>query len=273
MRRPIRIISIIFLLWTMVYGLWTVSEAQASIILKLIAANPSKTQSQMISIKTYLPKETKPEDILDKADLEVAYDTQQGSYFVYGDFNLEPGELLEKDVELVDIWNVSASEIESLRSETAQLKDLLSKTEFAERADFLKESIESKLARIVENQLNAPANPERHISDYREHLRILESAKEDMLLARSLLSEAKSFPTVVVWRLIIGIIIFLGILGISFYFIWHKQLKSITDTMPEAKEEPSVAEGAQEAPPEAEAGGEKKTEADDIEKIIKEEES
>ncbi len=262
------------LLLTLLILILTVAEVQASIILKLIAANPSKTQSQRISIKTYLPKETKPEDILDKADLEVAYDTQQGSYFVYGDYDLEPGELMEKDVELVDIWTIPTREIESLRIETDQLKELLSKTEFAKRADFLKESIDSKLDRIVESQLNAPANPERHISDYREHLRILESAKEDMLLARSLLSEAKSFPTVVVWRLIIGIIIFLGVLGISFYFIWHKQLKSITDTMPETKEEPSADEGAQGTGAEQKAGGEKKAEADDdIEKIIKEEES
>lgn len=273
MRRPIRIISIIFLLWTMVYGLWTVSEAQASIVLKLIAANPSKTQTQKVAIKAYLPKESKPEDILDKADLEVAYDTQQGSYFVYGDYDLKPGELMEKDVELIDIWIIPISEIESLRVETVELGEMLGKTEYAERAEFLKKSIESKLDQITDNQANSPANPERHISDYRENLRILDSVKEDMLLVRSLLTEAKSIPTVTVWRLIIGTMIFLGILGISFYFIWHKQLKAIAKETPEAKKEPSAAEVKTEEPAQHRAEEEKKIEADDIEKIIKEEES
>jgi len=273
MRRPVRIISIIFLLWTMVYGLWAIDQAEASIVLKLIAANPSKTQVQKVAIKAYLPKETKPEDILDKSGLEVAYDTQQGNYFVYGDYDLEPGELMEKDIELVDVWTIPVGEIESLRLENLQLEEMLSKTEYADRAEFLKKSIESKLDQISENQADSPANPERHISDYRENIRILDSAREDMLLVRSLLTEAQSLPTVTVWRLIIAIVVFLGILGISFYFIWHKQLKSIIKETPEVKDASSTEEAKTEEPKEHQAEGDKKVEADDIEKIIKEEET
>jgi hypothetical protein len=248
-----------------------VLPAEASIVLKLIAANPSKTQTQKVTIKTYLPKETKPEDILSKADLDVAYDTQQGSYFVYGEYDLKPQEAIEKDVELVDIWNIATNEIESLRLEVNKLQDILKSTEFSDRAGFLKSSIESKLNQIIESQANSPANPERHISNYRENLKILESAKADLVLLRALLSQAKGLPTVMVWRLITVIIIFLALLGLSFYFIWHKQLKTIGDTFPVTKEETATkAEG----PKRHEAKEqETKLEADDIEKIIKEDKS
>jgi hypothetical protein len=212
-------------------------KAEANIVLKLIASNPSKGQTQKVPLKVYLPKETKPEDVVDKGDLDVAYDTQQGSYYVYGEYELKPGETLERDVELKDIWVIPENEIETLRLELIKLEGLLKNTEFAERIAFLKTSIESKLNQIIESQVNSPANPERHISDYRDNLKILESVKTDMALARSLLAQVKSFPTVMVWRLILAIIIFLGILGVSFYFIWHKQLKAIAETAPPKEEE------------------------------------
>jgi predicted HicB family RNase H-like nuclease len=248
------------------------SQAQANIVLKLIAANPSKTQEQKVPIKAYLPKETKPENILSKDDLEVAYDTQQGSYYVYGEYDLKPGELLEKNVELMDIWTIPSSEIESLRLEVVKLGELLKNSEYADRVKFLKDSIDSKLNQIVDNQTNAPANPERHISDYRENLRILESAKADLVLVRTLGSQAKSLPAIMIWRTILAILIFLGVLALSFYFIWHKQLKSITETFPAGKEDTSSSVKTS-GPAQYDAQADQsKAPAEDIEKIMKKEE-
>ena len=227
-----------YFLSTIVAILFLAGPAQASIVMKIMCANPSKTQSQKVAVKTYLPKETKPEDIVDKADLDVTYDTQQGSYFVHGEYDLKPGETLEKDVELKDIWVVSTSEIESLRLEALKLEKMLKNTEFNERVGFLGSSVESKLSQINDNQSNPPANPERHISDYRDNVKMLESAKADMLLMRSLLTQSKTLPTILIWRLIFAIVVFLGFLGITFYFIWHKQLKIISETFPAQKEEP-----------------------------------
>ena len=207
---------------------------EASIVLKVLAVNPSKDQTQKIQVKTYLPKETKPEDVLSKEDLDIAYDTQQGSYYVYGEYELKPVEVLEKSVELRDIWTVSNTEIESLRAEATKLNGLLKNTEFAERASFLIINIETKLDQIIDNQKTQISNPERHISDYRDNLKTIESAKADLVLARSMLARAKSLPTVAIWRLISFIVIFLGLLGASFYFIWHKQLKVVAEEAPPA---------------------------------------
>lgn len=261
-----------FLTFLLSYFL-TLSSAQANIVLKLIAVNPSKVQEQKVSLKAYLPKEAKPENILSKDDLNVAYDTQQGSYFVYGEYDLKPGELLEKSVELMDIWTIPSSQIESLRLEVVKLEELLKNSEYADRVKFLKDSIDAKLNQIVDNQSNSPANPERHISDYRDNLRILESAKADLVLVRTLVSEAKSFPMIMIWRTILAILIFLSVLALSFYFIWHKQLKSITETFPAGKEEAASSAKAS-GPTQHEAQTEeKKAPAEDIEKIMKKDNS
>jgi predicted HicB family RNase H-like nuclease len=202
--------------------------AEANVILKVTAMNPSTEQPQKVKVKAYLPKEAKPEHIVDRGDLDVAYDTQQGSYYVYGEYELKPMEVLDKDIELRDIWVIQSAEIESMRAETVKIAGLLKNTEFSDRIVFLKNNIESKLNEIVESQKNPATNPEKHISQYRENLRILESVKMDLSLARSLLSQAKAVPTVVVWRLVLAIVIFLGLIGASFYFIWQKQVKAIT---------------------------------------------
>ncbi|MFH1441631.1 MAG: hypothetical protein ABIH18_06305 [Candidatus Omnitrophota bacterium] len=217
-------------------------SAYANIVLKVMIINPSQDQAQSVPVKVYLPKETKPEDVADKSDLEIGYDTQQGSYFVYGEYLLKPGEAIDKDIELKDIWMISNTELESLRIEALKLFGLLKATEFAERVEYLNQNIENKLNQIDENQKNAPANPERHISDYRDNLKILESVKTDIVLARSLLSQSKPFSVNLVWRLIIIIIIFLAVLGLSFYIIWQKQIRAINkDSLPSSKDEGPVS--------------------------------
>ena len=261
MKRTFLCFFIIFLLFA--------TDASANIILKVMSVNPSKEQTQKVSVKAYLPKEAKPENVVNKADLDIAYDTEQGSYYVYGEFELKPGETLERDVELNDIWVIPNAEIETLRQETAKLIAALKGTEYADRATFLANSVESKLNQVAEGQKASPANPERHISDFRENMKILESAKADIALARNLSSQIKPFPAMMVWKMIAIIIIFLGVIGGAFYVMWQKQVKTIAhDTFYVPKEEKPA-----EAKPEEHADkDEKKSKpADDIEKIIEEE--
>ncbi len=242
-----------------------------NIVLKVMAANPSKDNSQKVTVKAYLPKETKPDSIIDKGDLEIAFDNQQGSYYVYGEYELKPGETVEKDIEIRDIWVIETAEIETLRSEANKLSDMLKNTEFADRVAYLKSSIDDKLNQIVDIQKSSPANPERHISNHRDNLKTLESVKADLALARNLLSQIKPFPAIMVWRLIFAIIIFLGVLGASFYFIWQKQVKGIThDTFYTPAKKGDKGDEPKDGPEKHETPGEKGLEPTDIENIMKE---
>lgn len=217
------------------------SNAYAGIVLKAMAINPSKAEKQSVPIKVYLPKEVKPENIIDKGDLEVGYDNQQGSYFVYGQYELGPGESVEREIEMMDVWVVPSAEIESMRAELDKTVKLLADTDFRDRVSFLKENIERKLKMVEDNQKSEAVNPERHISLYRDNQRLMESAKEDLAVARSLLAQAKPIPSAAVWKLILIIVLFLGFIGIASYFIWQTQIKVIsTPTFGDENREPDA---------------------------------
>ncbi len=249
---------------------WASFAYAQSIVLKVVAVNPSTEESQKAAVKVPLPKEVKPDDVLYKDDLQIHYDTEQGSYFASGEYELAPGEMVEKEIEIRDVWIITHQEIESLRNEANQLWGLLKNTTFAERINFLKGSIESKLNQIVENQIHAPANPELHISDYRENAKILEMAKGDLAVARSLLSQGRPLARMtVVWYLMTAVVLFLGIFGVSFYWIWQKQVKVVIGASSDEAvdlEQPSAMTPIQPTLHSVET--EKKIEPIDIEKIM-----
>ncbi|MBI3083784.1 MAG: hypothetical protein HYY90_05425 [Candidatus Omnitrophica bacterium] len=241
-------------------------EAEAEITLKLMAVNPSQEQNQQTEVKAYLPKEVKADDILEISDLAVAYDAHAGAYYVYGEYELKPGESLEREVVIRDVWVIPPQELETLRLEAEKTTTLLERTDFKERANFLREVVEAKLTKIAQRQQGPEANPEKHISDYRDNLATLESVKADLMVARSLLAQAKPKTSpLAIWRLFLLVVLFLGLLGGSFYLVWMRQLKTITaptfGTGPTpATEDPRIQQ--------REAKGEKPLGPEDIEKII-----
>ncbi len=207
--------------------------ASASISLRVLVANPSKESKQKIPVKVLLPKEIKPEDILDAGDLEVGYDTGEGAYFVFGDVELGPGQTLDKEIELRDIWLIPEEEVTSIRSEADKLFEILKRTEYYERANYLKNSIAQRLDEIVESQKNTPANPEEHISNYRNNLTALNEVKTDLALAKNLLAKAGPLSAVKLWKIVLVVIIFLGLVGGSFYLIWVRQAHRIASEIPQ----------------------------------------
>lgn len=262
-----------FSVLTFFSSLVIVDVAHANIVLKVIAINPSKDQTQKAPVKAYLPKEVKADNVVDKGDLDIAYDTQQGSFYVYGEYELKPGQVLEKEIEIQDIWLIPEKDIDTLRADAEKLSGLMKNTDFGERAEFIRKGVEAKLDEIMERQRNAPANPEQHISEYRVNLSMLDEVKRDLALARSMLSQVKPLPTAVIWRLIIGIIIFLGLLGGAFYLIWQKQLRTITqeDTFFVPKEEGGGGVEVSEGQSVRESENGKKTQADEAEKALNKE--
>jgi len=207
--------------------------AEAGIVMRLMAVNPADSE-QTVSMKTYLPLEVKPEDIIYKGDLEVTYDTQQGSYYVYGDYVLKPKEVLEKEIEIKDVWVIDTSLITTIRQEAKELLKSFKKTSYFERATSLYDGIDKKLTEVEAMQAASSANPGYKISSYRNSISILNSAKADLLAGKTLLSEvAPRGLASFTWKIIVFIIIFLGVLGLSFFFIWQRQSKIEAEQKPQ----------------------------------------
>jgi len=200
--------------------------ALASITLRVIVVNPSDQMTQPASIKVYLPMEVKPEDVIAKNDLEIAYDTQQGSYYVFGEYQLKPKEMLEKEVEINDIWVIDETQMVALRKEAKEVFSGFEKTAYAERASALYKGVEKKLNEIDGIQGAAGANPAQHISNYRYCLTLFNEVKADLVAAKTLLAEiGPKGAAKLTWMIIVFIIGFLGVLSLGFYVIWQHQAK------------------------------------------------
>jgi hypothetical protein len=228
-----------------------------------MATNPSETNTRKVPVKVYLPKEAKPEDVIDKGDLQVGYDAQQGSYYVYGTYEVAPLDTVEREIELRDVWVIKESELASIKSEAQKIKELLEATEFEDRVNFLTDNIISKIEEIENRQGALKPNPEEHISAYRNNLKLLDAAKSDLAVARTMLDKGAGLPKNVIWKLIIYILVFLGILGGSFYVIWHRQVNMLIGKK-ESKANPEVSSG-QEKQDEEEAP---QSDSDDLEKML-----
>lgn len=215
-----------------VFGLLFCIPAQAGITMRLIAVNPADSD-KTVPIKVYLPLEVKPEDVLYKGDLEIAYDAQQGSYYVFGEYLLEPKEKLEKEIEIKDVWVIDPTQIAIMRQDAKAILDEFKKTDYYDRAKPLYDGVDNKLKEAEAMQDLSSVGPDYKISNYRNSLSLLNSAKADLVAAKTLLSEvAPKGLAKFTWKIILFIVIFLGILGAGFFFIWQHQIKL------EAEQEP-----------------------------------
>ena len=205
------------------------TEAFANIVVRALVVNPSATQKRKVPFRSLLPKEIKPENIIDMGDLEIAFDPKEGAYFVFKDYELEPKETVAIEIELEDVWKIAPSETSSLRAEANKAAKILANTDYYERATYLKNSIESKLNQIERSQSIQNSSPGGYISDYRENLKLLEAIKSDLAAAKTLVAEAKNIAPMLTWKLIIAIVLFLGLLGIIFFIIWQRQIKSLSE--------------------------------------------
>lgn len=199
--------------------------AQASVVLKIVGTNPSKTQTQKIKMKAYLPEEVKPEDILDKNDLELVYDEQKNAYYVSGEYDVEAGVTIEREVEINDIWHVSEESIADIRRDAKAAFAALEDSDLREKAQALQSAIEKRLADIEESQRSPASNPQRHISRYRDNKKLMAQVLQDMTTARSLLAQVKRIPTAQVWKVFLLVLGFFGVLGAGLYIAWNTQNK------------------------------------------------
>ncbi len=210
-----------------------VGEGECGIILKALVVNPSQTKTQPGMLKAYLPKEAKPEDIVDLGDLKIDYDITKATYYVYKEFELAPGETVSRSVEIEDIWVISKAEIDVLSGQAKELVKKLKKTAYFHAAITLQKDIETKSSEILNKQGKAmDALPHTHIATYRENVEILNSIKANLAKLDEMLLKVKiTAPGVAVgrisvkasWWVILAVIISLGILSFIFFIIWQRQ--------------------------------------------------
>lgn len=166
----------------------------ADVKLKIVAVNPSTTESRIILIKTYLPKQVEPDDILEKGDFIVDYDFDQSLYYVYQDLELEPKETRKLGIAIRNIWVVPKEELAAYSTHVEKILEVLKGTQYYEQAEILAESIYKRINDISLRQGRPGVKVEERISEYETHLSILKEIKKDIGVLEDLSIEVGGLP-------------------------------------------------------------------------------
>jgi len=210
------------------------------VTISVVVANPSKEKSQTIPVKIDLPQEIKPEDILEQGELEVHYDDQKSSYFLFNkEVILKPQETRVFNVLIRNVWIIPSNKLDEVRSYTQLLMGRLEKSQFAEQAKKVYESVNQRLDTIIIKQNDETLGQKQRIGAYRYNLRTLDEIKKDlekmeklltfqggapvpeMLQESKIKSDAPSTKTT--WMIILSIVAFIALLGFQFFFTWHRR--------------------------------------------------
>lgn len=229
---------------------WPSMNASAEIVMKVLIANPSESEVKEFPIRYPLPPEIKAEHVLDAHGLKVDYDAQEGVYVLVGTVTLKPKESVTKRILLQDVWIISEEQIARLRSETGQILEKLTGSGYAGQGRLLGDAIDRRLKGVVEQQDQPFLSPQQHITGYREAMETLQLVESDLVSMRQLMVMAAlnpkgdsgtpppaaaqasggvidtgSLSVLTTWRLIFFILGLLGFVSLSFFLVWHRQLK------------------------------------------------
>ena len=165
---------------------------EGSIIFKSLVTNPSTLISQTVQIKYYLPPEVTKESILETDEgLKVEYDVEKNQYYVEGEFLLKAGESRTISVRTNDEWELSETEVASLRKQAEELSKPLEKTAFFAQGVTLASDINVSLDKAL-SLYNSAETPEQKIRSYREARIELDAAKLKLDKLKELVTQVSS---------------------------------------------------------------------------------
>ena len=180
-----------------------VIEVSASVVLKIRVENPSKTEAQKVPVKVYLPKEVNPKtDIIDLGGFKLNYDTSTGTYYVYGEVPLGPGESVEKVVEIKDVWVQSEEDLSAMLEEAKEAARQLEGTPYEAEGEDLVNEVKEKIKQILKQQEENANNPGDRIRSFRQGVQSLASVEQNMSQLGQLKLEASVGETLKKERLV-----------------------------------------------------------------------
>ena len=221
--------------------------------------------------RNYLPKEIKPEQFIDLQEFDIRYDASKERSYLIKEIELKPKERKQYSVGVVDIWNINQTGIDNLWERARTAYKFIEPTQYVDNANFLMESIKLNLGAIEETQAREKSITE-HISVYRKNVKRFDIAKKDVealdeLLEiireelkrsklenilkkirglRTLVDIAKSImqkpADAVAWRIIVGVLAFVGVLSLISFVLWGSRSRNMLDETAEEKKEESEKE-------------------------------
>ena len=157
------------------------SYAESDVKFKVLAVNPSESQSIKTVITQALPPEIDPAtDIIDKAGLEVHFDNENKIYLLTGEVELKPRETKTFEVRIRDVWKITPDQTEETKKNLEDQINALKNTKYYDTAKLLYEKAQEGIDRILEEQ-SRPVGMKQHIELYRAHVQQLQDIQANAL--------------------------------------------------------------------------------------------
>jgi len=221
--------------------------------MSVVIVNPSKTKTQNVPIKMYLPMEVTPEAIISLGGLDIEFDSSKSMYYVYKEnVLLKPSETKTFNVEIRDVWKVPQGRIDSLNDQTSSIIERLKGSEYYDSALLLGEAIDNALKTISVTQNDVAVSRRTHIGIFRNNQIIFTQVKEDVERLEKQFEIVQSLPKPDVlerkklktkspqestsWMIIFIIMLFIGMLAGVFFFTWQTQAHSTKNLISKARD-------------------------------------
>lgn len=251
-RRLKPFLSVIFILFLSLVCLEAISQEASTIRFRIVTLNPSKSKTQLVPVKVYLPQEIKPDDIVGLGGLSLEFDSQKSLYYVYRDgLVLKPGQTRIFEVELNDIWLIPKKELDSVETKVNILLSAFTGFSHYEEMESLSFRAKEIISEISLSQSDDAVSRSHHIGIYRTNSKNLTKLKQEISEMESLLevSSGPLSPDVLAkadfktklpsktatWIVIFSLIIFIGLLSAVFFFTWYRQSRSAESVITEAR--------------------------------------
>jgi hypothetical protein len=149
-----------------ILSLGILSTAHADLYINVMAVNGADAPKTS-SIKFNLPGELTAEDVLDTNGLQMDYSVDDGDYYVYGDVTLKPKESKVFRIHIKDRWTVTPEQVADLKKQIDQGYETLGKPHDPQKAEILKQRLETKIDYIINLQSTNADSIDKRIDDYR----------------------------------------------------------------------------------------------------------
>ena len=238
-----------FLLVATVWIALLAGSLHGQVVMRVSASNPSRLSASEVEVKQLLPEGVERTDVLDAGGLDLIYDADAKRYCVTKKVELAPQQKVAYTVQLRDIWTFDEAELKKIDDRAEEIKRVLAPTRSANEGALLRERIGRNVAALLELQ-TATRIPEvsvpEHISAYDRNSVRFEAISEDAKTLEEILSIVgnsmiiEDFPDGVppnvgtLWKVILVIVSFVGLLSVVFFFVWAAQLKKIRQAEREA---------------------------------------
>lgn len=207
--------------------------SEGSIVLNILVINPPDSNSRMITIKEYLPKEIRSEHIVEiEEGLRLEYDSALDNYFVSGKMKLEAGERKTFKIKTEDVFKISEDELNSLKEQAETLMAPLQGTSYFAQASILKSEIDANVDGILRQQAGQTTNIEKRISIFRDNQKDLQKIQENIEALKKIAAEVSGksgvygslfgVSTTMTWAIIIIVVVGIAVLMILLYAILMK---------------------------------------------------